>query len=81
MIHQEEPVAQRQEMVIGTLVLLWKCLMVVVKQGSGPGENHRGSRPVEYRGNLSIHLLVCLSIHQSPKEPPHRLAQAPQRLA
>ena len=36
MIYQEEPVAQRQEMVIDTLVLLWKFLMVVVKQGSGP---------------------------------------------
>ena len=65
MIYQEEPVAQRQEMVIGTLVLLWKFLMVVVKQGSGSGENQRGRRPVEYKGNLSVHLSVSLSIHVS----------------
>ena len=50
--------------------------------GSGPGGNQRGRSPVEFRGNLYVHLSVRTSIHPSvPPEAPQRLAEASQRLA
>ena len=33
--------------------------------GSGPGGNWRGQKPVEYRGNLSVHPYFCTSVRPS----------------
>ena len=72
-----EPVAQRQEMVIGTLALLWYFEMVAVM---GAGQRFR-REPKETKSCRTRR--ICTSIRQSlpPPEAPQRLTQASQRLA
>ena len=63
--HKGEPVAQRQEMVIGTLALLSWLLdgSSFVSRAAAP---EGGQSPVEYRGNLCIRLyippFICLPL-------------------
>ena len=58
----KKPVAQRQEMVIGTLALLCSLLDGSSHVSRAAAPKGRQS-PVEYRGNLCVHPFFLLSIY------------------
>ena len=66
-VSRMKPVAQRQDVVIGTLALLWQLLLklfIDVSRAADP----KGTKSCRTQGEsvrTSVHLSVCLSVHLS----------------